>query len=71
MSTKIVFLQNLGGQLQTCSACVHVKVNSTAYSFVSVQEVIEICERGWFAIVKKKQKMNSQQLRLSRAVDLP
>jgi len=50
------FLQNTWENNYKLAVPVHVKVNSTAYSFVSVQEVIEICERGWFAIVKKNKK---------------
>ena len=50
----VAFLQKQPGeQLQVCNVWMHVEVNNIVYSLVSMWRVIEICELGWFAIVKK------------------
>ena len=50
----VAFLQKQPGeQLQVCNIWMHVEVNNTVYSWVSMWRVIEICQLGWFAIAKK------------------
>ena len=50
----VAFLQKQPGeQLQVCNIWMHVEVKNTVYSLVSMWRVIEICQLGWLAIVKK------------------
>ena len=67
---RFFLTKHLGEQLQTCSACACESQQHCLFFRVSARSDWNL----WTWLVcysEEKQKMNSQQLRLSRAVDLP